>query len=404
MTGERPPLKMRMFAPGPVEVPTQVLAALASPVLHHRSLEFGELFMRVRAGLAEVFCVPGDDVVVVTGSGSAAFEGALLAAVPVGGSVLSLHSGRFGVRWAELARRFGFTVSQLGVPAGHEYDLGVLDASLAAIPDLSAVTVVHSETSTGMLHDVAAVARAVRRRHPDALVMVDAVTSLAAAEVRPHDWDLDAVVSGSQKGVMSPPGLAFAWLSARAWQRTGDMVPTTYLDLRREREKQRDGQTSFTPATSLVAALDVALGLIAREGLEARWRTKAHLNQALLAGGAAMGLTGLASRPSPALAAMVVPEGVAAPAVVAAAKLRGVTIAAGEGDLKPSLLRPSLLGWSDRYDLVVLVAALEDALRSAGQTVEPGIGVAAALRALAADEGAQQPSEPARLPKSVGGP
>lgn len=342
--------------------------------------------MRVRAELAEVFCVPGDDVVVVTGSGSAAFEGVLLAGVEAGGTVLSLHSGRFGVRWAELARRFGFVVSELGVPAGREYDLEDLDRAVAAIPDLSAVTVVHSETSTGMLHDVAAVATAVRRRHPDALVIVDAVTSLAAAEIRPHEWDLDAVVSGSQKGVMSPPGLAFAWLSQRAWQRGGDRLPTTYLDLRREREKQRDGQTSFTPATSLVAALDVALGLIAAEGLGTRWRTKALLNDALLAAGSAMGLAGLASRPSPALAAMLVPDGVAAPDVVNAAKLRGVTIAGGEAEHKQRLLRPSLLGWSDRYDLVLLVAVLEDALRAVGHKVELGSGVAAALGAVATAE------------------
>jgi len=378
--------KTRLFAPGPVEVPTEVLAAMARPVMHHRSPEFRELFMRVRGRLAEVFCAPGDDVVVVTGSGSAAFEGALLAGVEAGGSVLSLRSGRFGARWAELARRHAFAVSELRVAAGQEYDLDALDRALTAIPYLSAVTVVHSETSTGMLHDVAAVAIAVRHRHPDALVIVDAVTSLAAAEIRPHAWDLDAVVSGSQKGVMSPPGLAFAWLSQRAWQRGGALLPTTYLDLRREREKQRDGQTSFTPATSLVAALDVALGLIAAEGLESRWRAKALLNDALLAAGSAMGLTGLASRPSPALAALLVPDSVAAPDVVKAAKLRGVTIAGGEDELRQRLLRPSLLGWSDRYDLVVLVAALEDALRAVGQLVEPGRGVAAAVGALDAAE------------------
>src|SRR5690606_11925099 len=148
-------------------------------------------------------------------------------------------------------------------------------------------------------------------------------------------------------------------------------------DLRRERERQRDGQTSFTPATSLVAGLDVALGLIAAEGLEARWLTKTLLNDALLAGGAAIGLRALAARPSPALAAMLVPDGIAAPAVVAAARLRGVTIAGGEAELRARLLRPSLLGWSDRYDLVALVAALEDALRAAGLAVEPGRGVAA---------------------------
>jgi len=367
-------------------VPAAVVAALAGPIMHHRSPECKELFMRVRAGLADVFCTPGDDVVGVTGSGAAAFEGVLLACVEPGGAVLSRHSGRFGVRWAELARRFGCAVSEVAAPAGSEYDLDALDRALLAVPDLAAVTVVHSETSTGTLHDVAAVAAAVRARHPAALVLVDAVTSLAAAELLPHEWDLDAVVSGSQKGVLTPPGLSFAWLSNRAWHRGGDRLPSTYLDLRSEREKQRDGQTSFTPATSLVVEAFVALGLIADEGLAARWRMKARLNDALLAGGAAMGLAGLARRPSPALAAMLVMDGVAAPDVVHAAKLRGVTIAGGEAELKGRLLRPSLLGWSDRYDLGVVTAALEDALRAVGQPVEHGSGVAAALASLDAAE------------------
>ena len=372
-------VKPRLYAPGPVEVPPEVLAALARPVLHHRSREFRDLLSRVRESLADVFRVQGDDVIVVTGSGSAAFEAALLATVPAGGDVLCLHSGRFGVRWAELARHYRFAVTEFAAEAGAEYDLEALDRALRGHSSLAAVTVVHSETSTGGLHDVAAVASLVRDRHPDAMVIVDAVTSLAAAELRPREWDLDAVVSGSQKGVMTPPGLAFAWLSDRAWRSTAELAPSAYLDLRRERGKQRDGQTSVTPATSLVAALDVALGMITSQGVEARWLEKRRLNDALIAAGSALGLTPLASRPSPALAALMLPGGVTAQSVVAAARELGVSIAGGEGALKERLLRPSLLGWADRYDLVTLAAALEDALRAVGHDVGYGVGPAAAL-------------------------
>src|SRR5690606_11948330 len=204
-----------------------------------------------------------------------------------GAEVRGWRSGRFGEKWAGLCRRFGFAVTGLEADYGQEYDLDRLRVELAARRDWAAVVVVHSETSTGMLHDVAAVARAVAEAAPDALVVVDAVSSLVAAELRPREWGLDAVVSGSQKGVMTPPGLGFAWLSERAWARSDGLVPTGYLDLRRDRERQAAGGAGSTPATSLVVALDVALGLILEQGLEARWREKERLNRALLAAGAA---------------------------------------------------------------------------------------------------------------------
>ncbi|HEX7041263.1 MAG TPA: aminotransferase class V-fold PLP-dependent enzyme [Trueperaceae bacterium] len=371
----------RLYAPGPVPVPPQVLAALARPVIHHRGPEFQAVFARVRASLAEVFAVPGDDVVVVTGSGSAAFEGALLACLPQGARVLCLRSGRFGEKWAGLCRRYGFAVTELAADYGQEYDLTRLAEELRARPDTAAVVVVHSETSTGMLHDVAAIARTVREAAPDALVVVDAVSSLAAAELRPREWGLDVVVSGSQKGVMTPPGLGFAWLSTRAWSSTEGLVPTGYLDLRRDRELQAAGGAGSTPATSLVVGLDVALGLILEQGLEARWREKERLNRALLAAGAACGLRPFASRPSPAVAALEVPAAAGARRLAAALAELGVHVGGGQGDLADRIVRPSLLGWADRHDLMLLAGALEAAARSVGLDVAPGAAAGAAARA-----------------------
>lgn len=382
-------VKPRLLAPGPVEVPPAVLEAMARPVVHHRSGSFKELFAGVRSRLAQVAMVPGEEVLVVTGSGTAGFEAAMLASVPAGGSVLSLQAGKFGERWAAMGRRFGFRVSVLEEAWGSAIDPERVRDALRAEPRVAAVTTTHSETSTGVLHDVEGIAAVVREEAPDALMLVDAVTSLAAAELRPRAWDLDVVVSGSQKGLMVPPGLAFAYLSERAWQRSdelarrGGLVPGYYLDLRRERERQAQAQTATTPAVSLVAGLDVALRMLLDEGVEAVWRRRAALNEALLSAGEAMGFGRYAERPSAAVAAMRTPEGVNAPAVVRLLEDAGIRIGAGQDDAKPHLIRPSVLGYADRFDVITLAAALEDALRALGRDVPFGGGAGAALEALA---------------------
>ena len=378
--------KPRLYAPGPVEVPPQVLAALSRPQLHHRSTEFAELFLSVRAQLAELAQLPGEDVLILAGSGTAGFEAALLTSVPAGAQVLALHAGKFGERWAELARAFGYQVDEVTAPAGREFDETAVLAALERLPQLAAVTLVHSETSTGALHDVQRIAALVKQVRPDALLLVDAVTSLAASELRPLEWGVDAMVSGSQKGVMTPPGLAFVWLSPRAWA-SSSTPASYYLDLRRERAAQRSGQTAYTPAVNLVVGLQAALSLLLAEGVEAVWRRRASLNSALLAAGAALGLTPLAQRPSPAAAALLTAQDGDAPAIVAALLRRGVTVGGGQDELKPRLLRPSLLGWCDRYDAVALAAALEDAVLEVVKTpaFARGAATAAALTAFDVD-------------------
>lgn len=375
----------RLFAPGPVAVPPEVLEALARPVPHHRTPDFRGCFVRVREGLAEVAGVPGDDLMIVTGSGTTAFEAALLAAVPAGGRVLALRGGKFGDRWAAMARAFGFRVDELDLAWGRAWREDAVRERIAAGPPPDAVTLVHSETSTGVLHDVERLAAAVRAAAPDALLLVDAVTSLAAAELEPRAWRLDAIVAGSQKGLLLPPGLGFAWLSERAWARApaGTRVPAYALDLHRERMRQRAGETAATPATSLVVAAEAALTLLRREGLARRRAHLARRNRALLAAGAALGARPFAERASPAVAALATPAGLAAPEVVRALARRGVRIAGGQDELAPSVLRPSLLGYLDDHDAVVLAAALEDAWRDVGRVVEPGVAVAAALTELA---------------------
>lgn len=372
----------RLLSPGPVEVPPAVLEAMARPVPHHRSSAFAETLVRARGRLAEAFRTPDDDVLVLAGSGTAGFEAALVSSVPAGSALLALQAGKFGERWGDMAQSLGYRVLRLSAAAGSDFDMQALASRLRAIPDLAAVTLVHSETSTGALHDVAAVAAVVRAERPDALVLVDAVTSLAAAELRPREWGLDAVVSGSQKGVMTPPGLAFVWLSERAWSRAPGRGPGSYyLDLHRERPRQRHGETAYTPAVSLIAGLDVALGMLLEEGLERVWRRRGRLSGALLAAGSALGMRPLAARPSPAVAALAVEEGLA-PRLVAAAAARGATLAGGQDELKGSLIRPSLLGYADRYDALAAAQLLEDCLCDVVPDTPRGRALPAALSAL----------------------
>lgn len=376
-------IKRRLYAPGPVEVPPQVLAALAEPVLHHRTPEFRQLFHTVRAQLAEAFLVP-DDVLVLTASGTAGLEAGLLATVPRGAKIIGITAGKFGERWIELARAYGYQVIEVPFGWGRAASVDPLLAALEQHRDAAAVLTTHSETSTGVLHDIEALASASRSVLPDALFLVDAVTSLAAAELRPVEWQLDLVVSGSQKGLHTPPGLAFAWLSERAWASDTNLNPSFYLNLRAERSKQQNGETACTPATSLVRALNAALELLLAEGMPAVWQRRQLLTAALLAGGTALGFTQFAERVSPAVAALRVPEGTSAPALVQALAARGVRIAGGQDHVREFLIRPSLLGYADALDAVTLVAALEQACSSVGLPVAAGSGVARTLEVLQA--------------------
>jgi aspartate aminotransferase-like enzyme len=378
------PFKQRLFAPGPVSVPTAVREAMARPLIHHRTPEFKRVFSGVRAKLAQVACVPYGNITIITGSGTAAFEAGLLAAVPRGNKVLGMGGGKFAERWLELARTYGYNVHDIPVAWGQTLLGDDLAAYVEQHKNASAITLVHSETSTGTLHDIAKLAKTVREIAPDMLILVDCVTSLGVAELRPLEWQLDGVFSGSQKGLMTPPGLGFAWLSDRAWQRaeTSQNIPSYYLNLAKEHKKQQQGETAYTPAVSLVRGLDVALDIILETGLEPTWARLTRNNNAILAGAAALGCVPFSVRPSPAVAALKAPEGIHAPDIVAGFATRGVRITGGQEAAKPVLFRPSIMGNADVYDALMIVTVLEDVLRELGQQIPFGQGVGAAMASL----------------------
>ena len=378
--------KSRLYAPGPVEVASEVLAATARPVIHHRTPEFTELFKRVRACLAELACVPGEDVLILAGSGTAAFEAGFLACVPRGAKLIGINAGKFGERWVKLARKYGHEVVEYKLEWGEVAKPVRLVELLEEHPNTYAVMSTHSETSTGALHDIEALGRVIRDSAPHALFLVDAVTSLGVAELCPNDWHLDGMFSGSQKGLMLPPGLAFAWLSERAWARGEEhsetLHPSFYLDLHKERVSQRKGQSAQTPAVNLIYGLELALDMLLNEGLESVWRRRERQTRAIIAAAETAGCSAYAERISPAVAALRAPDGIAAPDIVAAFAKRGVRVAGGQDDAKPVLFRPATLGYADQYDAVLLCAVLEDALRDVGVEVATGAALSAALKVL----------------------
>ena len=291
--------KLRLLAPGPVEVPPQVLAATAQPMIHHRTEVFKQLFVEVREKLAQVAQVPGEDVLILAGSGTAGFEAGLLACVPRGRKVIGINAGKFGERWVKLARHYDYEVVEMGLEWGQVAQPDAVRDLLKDHPDTAAVMTSHSETSTGALHGIEAISQVIQEVTPDALFLVDCVTSLGVAELRPKEWRLDGVFSGSQKGLMTPPGLAFAWLSERAWARgeeKGDFTPTFYLDLHKERKSQQKGQTAYTPAVSLVYGLNVALNMLLNEGIENVWARRERMNRAILEAAKVTGCQAYAER------------------------------------------------------------------------------------------------------------
>jgi aspartate aminotransferase-like enzyme len=373
------PDKKYLFTPGPTPVPPQVLAALAEPVVHHRSPDFRPIYERCLARLREV-CRTQHDVLLFTTSGTGAFESAVANLVTPGEPHLVVSAGSFGERWNEMVTVFGGDVDLLRYAWGETPDPADVAARLRERP-AKAVWVVQSETSTGVVCDVQAIAAAAAES--GALVVVDAVSSLGAVPCETDAWGLDVVVSGSQKALMTPPGLGTCAVSEAAFAARGSS-PRFYLDWERTRAAQAKLDAPFTPAVSLVAGLDVALGLLLDEGLDRVFDRHVRLGRAARAGAKAMGLELFSPDEdrSAVVTAVRVPSGVDASEVVRSLRDRfGMTIANGQGALLGKIFRLGHIGWFDVFDIATMLAAVEIVLADLGAEIERGVAVTAALEA-----------------------
>jgi aspartate aminotransferase-like enzyme len=372
-------VKRYLFTPGPTPVPPAVLAAMGAPVVHHRSPDFRPVYERCLARLREV-CRTESDVLLFTSSGTGAFESAVVNLVSPGDPHLVVSAGSFGERWIAMTKAYGADVDELRYAWGETPDPEDVRARLAE-RQAKAVWIVQSETSTGVVADVQAIAAAAKEA--GALVVVDAVSSLGAVPCETDAWGLDAVVSGSQKALMTPPGLGLAAVSDAALAAVGS-TPRFYFDWQRTRNAQRKLDAPFTPPVSLVAALDVALGLLLEEGLDAAFERHVRLGRAARAGAKALGLELFSPDEdrSAVVTAVRSPDGIDSGDIISGVRSRfGMTLANGQGDLKGKIFRIGHIGWFDVFDITTALAAIELVLGELGADVERGVAVAAALEA-----------------------
>ena len=377
--------KRYLITPGPTPVPPEVTAAEAAPLHHHRSPDFRALLGETLAGLRRVFATE-HDVLLFTGSGTAAMESSVANLLSPGDRVVVASAGNFGERWLKIVRAYGLEPVHVAQEWGERLDPARI-AAAAGEAATAAVFVTQSETSTGVVHDIRAIAAATAPT--GALLVVDAVSSLGGVELATDAWGVDVAVAGSQKALMCPPGLAFASVSPRAWERVeGAALPRYYLDWRVARESQAKNDTAFTPAVTIVAALRKALELIEARGAEAIWAHNRRLARGAREGVKALGLELFSpdDETSAMVTAFLMPEGVDGQRCYGVLRDRhGIVLAGGQGKLRGKIMRIGHMGYMNEFDIVTALAGLELALGELGyRPPAPGAGAARALEVFAA--------------------
>jgi aspartate aminotransferase-like enzyme len=376
--------KNRLFTPGPTPLLPAAQTAMAAFTAHHRTADFKALFQRVLADMKE-FIGTKNDVLVLACSGTGVMESAVSNLSSPGDKVLVLTAGKFGERWAGLGKAFGCQVEQLSVPYGETFSLDEIRARMS--PDIRAVFVQATESSTGVRHDVENIAK-ILRQSGEALLVVDAITGLGTTRLDVDGWGIDFIIGGSQKALMMPPGLAYCGISERAWKRMDSTTsPRYYFDLRKERKSAAKGETAYTPATSLFAALGAALDFVrAMGGGDLATGREELVNNAELcaamtrAGAKELGLKLYASHPAAALTAICSPDGVDSGKIVKEFRESfDAVVANGQGEMKGKLFRIAHIGYYDYLDTIGILGALEHVLaRVTDRSVEYGAAVRAA--------------------------
>lgn len=380
-------MKFRLMTPGPTPVPAETLLELAKPVFFHRSAEFRALLGEVVEEMKYVFQTK-NPVVVLTASGTGGMEAAVANVVPAGQKAILLIAGRWGERFKNICKSMNVEAVVVSVPYGQAVQPAQLEQALRDHPDARAVFATLSETSTGVGHDIEAFGKLVAQT--PAVFVVDGISGLGVMECRTDDWHIDVCVTGSQKALMLPPGLAYVSVSdkARAAIEANTTARTFYFDLKRYLAKLNESDTPFTPAHTLIRAQLASLKRIRAEGMENVWKRHAAMASAARAGAQALGLKLYAERPNEALTVIHVPDGVDGNLVLSKLeKQYGVKLANGQDTLKGKIWRLAHMGYIDQFDVLAAISALELVLGEVGYKMEPGAGVAAAQRALAAARG-----------------
>jgi aspartate aminotransferase-like enzyme len=375
--------KRYLLAPGPTPVPERVLQVMSMPIIHHRSPEFEPILEEVREGLKSVFQTE-QEVLIFASSGTGAMEGAVTNLLRRGDEAIVVRGGKFGERWAEICEGYGVKPHNIDVTWGEAVDPGAIQQALEAHPKARAVYFQACETSTGVWHPVKEIAETIRA-NSDALVICDGITGIGVTDIPVDAWGLDVAVGGSQKAFMLPPGLAFASVSPRAWERAEACdLPKYYFNWKKEHASIKKNQSAWTPAVSLIIGLRESLRMMKEETLPGVFERHAKLAAVTRAGVTALGLELFAPKsPANALTAVKGPEGIDTGKITKTLRDQlGVTIAGGQSQMKGKIFRIAHLGYVNRFDVLTALGAVEIALAALGFPVKTGEGVKAAVERL----------------------
>jgi len=376
-------LKRYLFAPGPTPVPSEVLLEMAMPIIHHRSPDFFPVLDSAKKGLQWLYQTK-NDVLILCSTGTGGMVGAVNNFFNNGDRVLVINGGKFGERWTEICKAYDLQVEEIVVEWGYAVKPDIVEKRLKKGKDIKGVFVQASETSTGVYHDIKALASIVKK-YKDTLFIVDAISALVAHDLRTDEWGIDIMVAGSQKGVMLPPGLAFVSVSEKAWAKAEkSKLPKFYFNFKKERENLAKNQTNFTSPVTLIIGLNASLKMLKAEGLKNVFKRHERLANVTRKAVQALGLE-LYSKESPSnsVTAILAPPGIDGQAVYKNLREKyGITAAGGQGKARGKIFRIAHLGYSDRFDVIIAIAGIEMVLKGMGHPVKLGTGVAVAQELL----------------------
>ncbi len=375
--------KTYLLAPGPTPVPEAVNLEMAAPMVHHRTPQFSKIFGEAAEDAKYLFQTK-QDVIILASTGTGGMESCITNLFSPGDKVLVVNGGKFGERWGKISQTYGLEPVWINVDWGQAVDPNEVKAALDKDKDIRGVLVQASETSTAVAHPIEALSKLTRDRD-DVLLIVDGITGVGVFPLPMDEWGIDAVVTGSQKALQLPPGLALVALSEKAWEFADQAkCPHFYFDLKKERKNLADKTSAYTPAVSLVIGLRAVLKNIKEEGLENVHKRHNRLARATRAATQALGLTMVApNAPADSLTGVFLPDGIDGGKFVKSLRDEfGVTLAGGQDQWKGKIIRIAHLGYVDTFDTIVAISAVEMALKKFGHNVKLGAGVAAAQEIL----------------------
>ncbi len=375
--------KTYLLAPGPTPVPEKVNLDMAAPMIHHRTPQFSKIFAEA-AEDAKILFQTKQDVMILASTGTGGMEGCITNLFSPGDKVLVVNGGKFGERWGKISETYGLVPVWLKVEWGQAANPADIKALLDKEPDIKAILIQASETSTTVAHPIEEISKLTRDRD-DLLLVVDGITAVGVYNMPMDEWGIDAMITGSQKALQLPPGLALVALSDKAWKANeSSKCPRFYFDFKKERKNLANQTTAYTPAVSLVTGLRSVLQSMKEEGMENVHKRHNRLARATRSAVKALGLKLVApDAPADSATGLFVPESVDGGKLVKSLRDDfGVTLAGGQDDWKGKVVRIAHLGYVDTFDTILAIAALEMALKKFGHDVALGKGVAAAQEIL----------------------